>query len=50
MDKVAEPIVDSSFRKITLYYDNTKGNIQIKRLENAEDLDEFNDTVDDILR
>ncbi len=49
-EKIAIPVLNLAIRKGELFYDMQKGKIQIKRLEHAKDIDEYNDAVDDILQ
>ena len=49
-ESLAVPVILYTYRKGELYYDQTKGKLQIRRLNNAKDLDSYNDAVDDILQ
>ncbi|GEM_PF-4613603 len=48
-DEVAKPMIEAIIRKGELIYDNKKGEIQIKRLKNAKDVDDYNTIIGDIL-
>lgn len=49
-DKIAVPLLNASIRQGELFYDQSKGSIQIKRLDNAKDINEYSDGVRDILQ
>ena len=52
-DRLAEPIIKYAIRKGLLAIDKHKGNIQIKKLQEARDADDkdaYDDVVDDIFK
>jgi len=48
--EIAQPIMKLAYRKGELFYDNSKGKIQIGRLNDAKNIDDYTDALDDILQ
>ena len=46
-DEVAKPIIQLAFRKVGYIYEVKKGEHVLKRIENAEDVDDWHDAVND---
>ena len=47
-DELAEPVINKAFRKVKFVYDSKTGEIKFEKLEEAENVEEHNDIVDDI--
>lgn len=49
-DVIASPLIDEMIYKNKLRYDKKQGKILAQRLEDAQNEDDYNDTIDDIFK